>query len=103
MSRVVKFQGLLPSVRDGNGKWRALESGDVEQMRAYAEQQGCGAGYDIVVEGTTPGENRAKARQEVQKWQDAGATWWMESMWEIQDEPTRRELFEARIKQGPPA
>ena len=103
MSRVVKFQGLLPSVRDGNGEWRALESRDVEQMRAFVERQGCDEGYDIVVEGTTPGDDRAKAREEVRNWKDAGATWWMESMWEIQDQPRRRELFDERVKQGPPA
>jgi hypothetical protein len=103
MSRVVKFQGLLPSVRDGNGKWRALEPGDVEQMRDFVEQQGCDEGYDIVVEGTTPGDDSVKAAEEVRKWQDAGATWWVESMWQIQNEPGRRALFEERIKQGPPA
>jgi hypothetical protein len=103
MSRVAKFQGLLPSVRGENGQWRALEPGDVEQMRGFVQQQGCETGYDIVVEGTTPGDDSVKAQEEVGKWQDAGATWWMESMWQIQNEPDRRELFEERLKQGPPA
>jgi alkanesulfonate monooxygenase SsuD/methylene tetrahydromethanopterin reductase-like flavin-dependent oxidoreductase (luciferase family) len=103
LSRVVKYQGLLPSVRDGNGEWRTLESGDVEQVRTFVESHGCGDDYDIVVEGTTSGEDRAEAQIEVGIWQDAGATWWIESMWPIQDEPNRRELFDERIRQGPPA
>jgi len=61
MLRVVKYQGLLPSVRDGNGKWRMLEPGDVELMQAFVEQQGCDESYDIVVEGTTPGDDSVKA------------------------------------------
>ena len=72
-------------------------------MRAFVEQHGCDEDYDIVVEGTTPGDDSEKAQEEVRKWQDAGATWWMESMWQIQDEPGRRDLFKERVKQGPPA
>ena len=103
MSRVVKYQGLLPSVRDADGNWRELEPNDVEQMRDLVKQQGCDENYDIVVEGTTPGNDKAKAREEIQKWQSAGATWWMESMWQIQNEADRRDLFQERLKQGPPS
>ncbi len=103
MSRVVKYQGLLPSVRDADGNWRELEPNDVEQMRDLVKQQGCDENYDIVVEGTTPGNDKAKAREEIQKWQTAGATWWMESMWQIQNEADRRDLFQERLKQGPPS
>lgn len=103
MSRVIKYQGLLPSVRDGNRKWRMLEPGDVEPMQAFVEQQGCDESYDIVVEGTTLGDDSVKAQEEVRKWQDAGATWWVESMGQTQDEPGRRELFKERVTQGPPA
>ncbi len=72
-------------------------------MQAFVEQQGCDVSYDIVVEGRTPGDDSVKAQKEVRKWQDAGATAWMESMGQIQDEPGRRELFKERVKQGPPA
>jgi hypothetical protein len=102
MSRVVKYQGLLPSVRDADGQWRTMEPDDVRQMRDHVQSQGCAESYDIVVEGTTPGDNHKKAQEETNRWQDAGATWWIESMWPIQDKSNRRELFVERIKQGPP-
>ena len=44
------------------------------KVRAFVEQQGCDESYDIVVEGTTPGDDSVKAQEEVRKWQDAGAT-----------------------------
>lgn len=103
IKRTIWVVGLLPSVRDGNRKWRMLEPGDVEPMQAFVEQQGCDESYDIVVEGTTLGDDSVKAQEEVRKWQDAGATWWVESMGQIQDEPGRRELFKERVTQGPPA
>ncbi len=102
MTRVAKYQGMLPSVRDNEGEWRKMEADDIRQMRSFVRSHGCGDDYDIIVEGTTPGDNRVKAREEIEQWQDAGANWWIESMWQIQNEPNRRELFLERIKQGPP-
>jgi hypothetical protein len=51
------------------------------------------------LEGETPDNNIAKARAIVQPLAEAGATWWLESMWwdNITVEIVRR-----RIHQGPP-
>ena len=54
--------------------------------------------FDIVVEGTTPGDDPQKAAEKVQPWIEAGATWWLEAMWEQPEV----DLVKERILQGPP-
>lgn len=102
MTRALQYDGLLPSVRDNDGGWRAMTIDDVSTMRELATKAGHDADYDIVVEGTTPGADAAKAREQVLEWEHAGATWWIESMWEIQDRPDCQALVTERIRQGPP-
>ena len=100
MNRVTRYQGALPSVRDSEGNWRKLELDDVRQIRAFVTSAGCGSNFDIVVEGTTP--DPEKGKEDVAAWQQAGATWWIESMWDAQFKPNPVELLTKRIEQGPP-
>lgn len=99
MSRVPKYQGLLPSVRGDDGKWRKLEPADVVAMRAWLTEQGCGEDFDIIVEDVSrPGEPSA----ELSRWEGAGATWWIESLWEAQYDRKGHDQVVERLKQGPP-
>jgi hypothetical protein len=50
------------------------------------------------VEGKTPGDDPLKASSQVGPWADAGATWWIEAMWEDNNLAHVRR----RIVQGPP-
>jgi alkanesulfonate monooxygenase SsuD/methylene tetrahydromethanopterin reductase-like flavin-dependent oxidoreductase (luciferase family) len=43
-----------------------------------------------------------EAFQDLEKWREAGVTWWLESMWMAQQEPNLTELVRARLQQGPP-
>jgi hypothetical protein len=52
-----------------------------------------------VIEGTTPGDDPDEARKKLEPWADAGATWWLESMWD--DGVTFADL-KRRLEQGPP-
>ena len=54
--------------------------------------------FDIIVENTSPGADPIAASEKVQPWIEAGATWWIESMWAEQDPEKWRE----RLRQGPP-
>ena len=58
--------------------------------------------FEIVVEGTTPGDDRTAASEILRPWIAAGATWWTETMWESIDDPNRHALIQRRIRQGPP-
>jgi alkanesulfonate monooxygenase SsuD/methylene tetrahydromethanopterin reductase-like flavin-dependent oxidoreductase (luciferase family) len=96
MSRVLHYDGLLPYVLPDSGAEYGPDA--VAQMRAWIGQRRDLDGFDIVVEGTTPADERAAAAEVVRPWQESGATWWIESDWNAGPAATRR-----RIEAGPPA
>jgi hypothetical protein len=56
---------------------------------------------DIITEGETPHDNPARAAAIVRPYAEAGATWWLESMWEWEG-VTRNYDMRTRIRSGPP-
>ncbi len=54
--------------------------------------------FDIIVQGSTPPGEAAKARATVEPYAEAGATWWIDADWEHATVATVR----ARIAAGPP-
>ncbi len=62
-------------------------------------------GYEVVVEGDSHGEF-GKIRPPVEPWEEAGATWWVESWWDLPDSPAERASTLAetrrRLEAGPP-
>ena len=58
--------------------------------------------FDIVMEGETPGDDPEQAAAIIGKWADAGATWWIESRWELPRDADGLKLVRERILQGPP-
>lgn len=55
--------------------------------------------FDVVAQGTTPGNDPAVAAETIGPLAEAGATWWVESPWE---EPNGPDDLRTRIRQGPP-
>lgn len=101
LRRALRYDGLLPAVMGENGKVRMSQStpDEIRQMKAYIdEKRKESTPHDIIVEGETPGDDPVKARNVVQPYIDAGATWWIESMWEAPDP----EKVRLRLQQGPP-
>ncbi len=99
MRRALRWDGLLPAKLNDQGKFEALTPDDIRDMKAYIDQnRPLTTPFDIVVEGTTPGDDPKGAAAEVRRWGEAGATWWIEAMWDMPD--ADRTL--ARIRQGPP-
>lgn len=72
-------------------------SGIIVRVVAWIAGRRSVEGYDVVIEGTTPGDDAEAARAKVAPWEQAGATWWIESDWESPWESVRR-----RIEAGPP-
>jgi alkanesulfonate monooxygenase SsuD/methylene tetrahydromethanopterin reductase-like flavin-dependent oxidoreductase (luciferase family) len=93
IGRALRWDGIIPQKKGGQ-----LTPDDVRALRAQADSARAGTPFDIIVEGSTPGEKSAEAATQVQPWAEAGATWWMESMW---FEHTTDSVL-ARIRQGPP-
>jgi alkanesulfonate monooxygenase SsuD/methylene tetrahydromethanopterin reductase-like flavin-dependent oxidoreductase (luciferase family) len=99
MRRALRYDGLLPNVRGDDGAMRAPTVDEVRAMRAYAAANRTEpTPLDIIVEGTTPGDDRAAGAAAVRPWADAGATWWIEAAWEEPD----ADRWRARLRQGPP-
>lgn len=103
MRRVLAYDGLLPTAFDADGKARQATPDELRAARAYiAEHRKLDTPFDIIVEGETPGDDRAAGRAKVAPWINAGATWWLETLWQMppNSDPKAR-IFE-RIRQGPP-
>jgi hypothetical protein len=54
--------------------------------------------FEVVVDGTTPADDRAAAAVLVRPYAEAGATWWIDADWEAADLAS----LERRILAGPP-
>jgi alkanesulfonate monooxygenase SsuD/methylene tetrahydromethanopterin reductase-like flavin-dependent oxidoreductase (luciferase family) len=100
MERELRWDGLLPIKLTESGEHTETTPADTAAMRSYVKEHRTGdTPFDIVTEGVTPGDDPAAARAKVQPFAEAGATWWMESMWSAPNGPDE---IRARIKQGPP-
>jgi alkanesulfonate monooxygenase SsuD/methylene tetrahydromethanopterin reductase-like flavin-dependent oxidoreductase (luciferase family) len=100
MARALRYDGLLPQLLSP-----ARQAGpeEVKQMVSYiAEHRADHTTYDIVIDGETPGERPDQAREMLRPWSEAGVTWWIESRWNLVDDPERMKLTRQRIEQGPP-
>jgi hypothetical protein len=105
MSRALKYDGLLPAVKNEAGEWKPVEPDDIRKMRNYAnEQWGNDSLFDIIMEGETPGDNYEQAASIVRPFAEAGASWWNEAMWNETNAMFAGDIEKVlrRIRQGPP-
>ena len=99
MQRVLKCDGILPTIIDQKKKIAELKPQHVREIKAFVdENRKLDSHFDIVVENTSPGDDPTAATEKVRPWIEAGATWWIESMWQEQDS----EKWRQRLRQGPP-
>ncbi len=102
MRRVARYDGLLPLKRNEDGALTGMEPADIREAKAYAEERrprSEATPFDIVMEGKTPGDTPEEAAAVVRPLAEAGATWWLETMWSAPNQP---EDVRARLRQGPP-
>jgi len=99
MRRVIRWDGLLPNKLNAGGSHGTVTPEDLTAMSEWiATNRESDTPFDIVMEGTTPGDQPEKAASMVQPWREAGATWWLEADWSTAE----REAIRARIRSGPP-
>lgn len=96
IARTLRWDGIIPQVYGGDPTTRVTPD-DVRKMRRMADERPVQTPFDIVIGGSTPGNKSKKAVELVRPLAEAGATWWLESMWGATDEKLRK-----RIQQGPP-
>lgn len=95
MARAVRLDGLVPQVLGAQGARQAtldeLGAALVGVRAAVGERP-----FEVVVEGNDAEHSPAA-------WADAGATWWVESMWGAMSEADPVGAAMDRLRQGPPA
>lgn len=103
MQRALRYDGLLPSVIDENGQHSTTTPDDIRLMKAFIDAHRTEpTPFDIIVEGSTPGADDQQATAIVRPWAEAGATWWIESLWNAPTTAEGLTLVRQRIQQGPP-
>lgn len=98
MQRILKCDGLFPEKRNEQGQPVDLTLEDIRQIRVYIEEQrALTTPFDIVASGKTGDLDGTQARDRLQQWEQAGATWWIEGLWGDAEETVIE-----RIRRGPP-
>ena len=98
MRRVLRCDGIIPQYGDGDDTPEVMR-----QLRRWLDEHDARDGFDVLSEGETPAGDREAAIAAVTPWADAGATWWMETNWEMpHDSDERMRQVDERIAAGPP-
>lgn len=76
----------------------------IREMWTWLADRGARADLDVIAEGETSAEDADGARRTVESWAEAGATWWLESNWELPHHSAERmQQVRDRITAGPPS
>lgn len=99
MRRAIRYDGLLAAAVGDTPETTGVTPETLREIATWIEEnREATTPFDIIKEGVTPGDDPEQARAIVQPWAEAGATWWIESMW---GEYTVADLRD-RVKEGPP-
>ncbi|GAA1888301.1 LLM class flavin-dependent oxidoreductase [Lapillicoccus jejuensis] len=107
LERAARWQGVVPAVvtpgqEDGSTPLTPSLLRDLlGRVRAERERLGLPwEGYDVVVEGDSHG-GFGDIRGPAAPWEDAGATWWVESWWDLPPGPEGLAELRRRVRLGP--
>jgi hypothetical protein len=97
MQRALKCDGVIVEKTKPDGQPDEVTPADVAEVKAFVEgQRGQNAPFDIVVVSVTADLERSQVQEKLLAMQEAGATWWVEGLWEGPEEKVAQ-----RIKGGP--
>jgi alkanesulfonate monooxygenase SsuD/methylene tetrahydromethanopterin reductase-like flavin-dependent oxidoreductase (luciferase family) len=95
MSRALRWDGVIPQVLASDGI-RQPHLDEVSALRERVTDEVGDRDFDIIVEGTMSEHSPAA-------YADAGATWWIESMWDAMNEHSPVTAAYDKLLQGPPS
>jgi alkanesulfonate monooxygenase SsuD/methylene tetrahydromethanopterin reductase-like flavin-dependent oxidoreductase (luciferase family) len=97
MARAMRWDGVIPQVLDADapGGARQPHLDEVAALRDRVRAERGDDRFDIVVEGATAEHSPAA-------YAAAGATWWIESMWDAVGEASPVAAAHDRLRRGPP-
>jgi hypothetical protein len=107
LARAARWDGLLPAVVDKSARTKADTPEQLAEvvevtLRLRAEQGQPVDGYDVVVEADSYGGFRQMTDRDPLAWQQAGATWWVESWWDLGSKAGDEPILLQRLAAGPP-
>jgi alkanesulfonate monooxygenase SsuD/methylene tetrahydromethanopterin reductase-like flavin-dependent oxidoreductase (luciferase family) len=105
LERAARWQGLIPAIHPPDGRPKTVESfaAVVAQVRHLREGQGLSwEGYDVVIEADSFGSFTRLEPADPTPWEQAGATWWVESWWDVPQGPEGLAEVRRRVEAGPP-
>jgi alkanesulfonate monooxygenase SsuD/methylene tetrahydromethanopterin reductase-like flavin-dependent oxidoreductase (luciferase family) len=94
MARALRWDGLLPTVA-GDAPGRQATLGELREAMPEIRAATGGRPFDVVIEGSHDEHCPAA-------WADAGATWWLESMWSAVNEADAVAAALDVLHDGPP-
>ncbi len=108
LDRAARWEGLIPQVIDAaaRDKPSTIEqlAAILDLVRARREAAGLSmSGYDVVLEADSTREFIARDPAEPAAWAEAGATWWVESWWNLERDDEGAKELRRRVSAGPPS
>jgi hypothetical protein len=106
LARAARWDGLLPQVIGDPDRRKADTPEELAEIVALAKSLRTGAGlstvdYDVILEADSYGEFRTMTTTDPRVWADAGATWWVESWWNLDRASGGEETLLKRLDAGP--
>jgi alkanesulfonate monooxygenase SsuD/methylene tetrahydromethanopterin reductase-like flavin-dependent oxidoreductase (luciferase family) len=100
MHRVLRCDGVVPQIEIAG---REAVPEDVRDMRWWLAERGRD-GMDVIVDGETPTADTGEPAAKVRSWAEAGATWWLDTRWEMpHNSDERMDQIRDRLIAGPPS
>lgn len=106
LERAARWQGVIPAVQppsEDGPKTVEQFAEVVDAVRALRAESGLTMdGYDAVIEADSHGSFATLEPAEPAVWEQAGATWWIESWWDLPQGATGLAELRRRVEAGPP-
>jgi alkanesulfonate monooxygenase SsuD/methylene tetrahydromethanopterin reductase-like flavin-dependent oxidoreductase (luciferase family) len=105
LRRVLRCEGVLPAnvPRGATERQPPMTPQQIKDMLTWLRDHGASPDLDVVVEGDTPASNAKVAAEKIGPYAEAGATWWVESRWQLPSrEPSTMQAIRDRLAAGPP-
>ena len=99
MQRVLKCDGIIVEKRSPENQPEEVTPADVSVIKQYVrEKRSESEPFEIVLNGNVASLNRSQLQDKLLPLIDAGATWWIDGLWDATEE-----IAVERIRRGPPS
>lgn len=99
MQRVLKCDGMIAEKRGSDDRQEDVLPDDLREIKAFVDaNRSASTPFDIVLNGSTANLDSSQLQDKFQAVSEAGATWWIEGLWEADEETALQ-----RIRRGTPS